>query len=557
MPIDNSIWLQATVDESLYSKLIKEKSQIISTVLAQSFCQYDDSLKFLNVKLSKCIRPSTIHNIIEASEHIRECVNSNGTIVLATDHDNDGIAGAAVLYETLTKLLKVQHVHLVMGNRLQLRGLNDDIIRRIIDIKPSLVITADQGTNDVRSLQTLSDHDIKVIVTDHHAFTTQLPDDSNVVVVNSCKADVDLPIAGCTVAWLLMLQVLITMQVKDRDFIVELLDFVAVATLSDRVPMNHWLNRLIVTEGLKVMNRKHKPCWFVLAKEVEFYSRCHEVFNSLMLPFSVLPLLSASDRMADPLMTFKLLTTTDVDQAAILLRKIKSYNRSRKRRQNSMYTLYKKQLYRSYIKETECFFHSDNYVGVIGIIAAKMLSSCRLACAFASSNDQLVGSLRSDHYSVIQVLQDIDKSHPSLLLRYGGHDGAGGCSIANDQLDLFDKALSKSVASLKVKIRPQLYFNLLEKDSDINEYCHALEALEPFGSSFNVPLLQGTCRILHVKRSTDSIFTGTVVTSNNYKVDVIAFSPNCHIAVGLYMKVLYYIEKAQARLFLKHIKPIP
>jgi single-stranded-DNA-specific exonuclease len=94
-----------------------------------------------------------------------------------------------------------------------------------------------------------------------------------------------------------------------------------------------------------------------------------------------------------------------------------------------------------------CVFDEDFHEGVVGIIAGRLKDLHYRPCfVFASSQSQgqavLKGSGRSiAGFHLRDALDAIAKRHPHLLLRFGGHAMAAGCTLLEDDLALFEMAL--------------------------------------------------------------------------------------------------------------------
>jgi single-stranded-DNA-specific exonuclease len=93
-------------------------------------------------------------------------------------------------------------------------------------------------------------------------------------------------------------------------------------------------------------------------------------------------------------------------------------------------------------------FDPDFHEGVVGIVASRIKDNMhRPTFVFAMSQspgceDELKGSGRSiPGFHLRDALDLVAKRHPGVLLRFGGHAMAAGCTIDADQLDVFEQAL--------------------------------------------------------------------------------------------------------------------
>ncbi len=95
-----------------------------------------------------------------------------------------------------------------------------------------------------------------------------------------------------------------------------------------------------------------------------------------------------------------------------------------------------------------CVFDPDFHEGVVGIVASRVKERFhRPTFVFAASQapgkeHELKGSGRSiSGFHLRDALDLIAKRHPGVILRFGGHAMAAGCTVAEEHLDTFDEAL--------------------------------------------------------------------------------------------------------------------
>ena len=95
-------------------------------------------------------------------------------------------------------------------------------------------------------------------------------------------------------------------------------------------------------------------------------------------------------------------------------------------------------------------FDPDFHEGVVGIVASRLKDQLhRPTLVFAASaapgkGHELKGSGRSiPGFHLRDALDLVAKRHPGVLLRFGGHAMAAGCTIARDHFDTFRLALAQ------------------------------------------------------------------------------------------------------------------
>ena len=95
-------------------------------------------------------------------------------------------------------------------------------------------------------------------------------------------------------------------------------------------------------------------------------------------------------------------------------------------------------------------FDPDFHEGVVGIVASRLKDKLhRPTFVFAASaapgkEHELKGSGRSiPGFHLRDALDLVAKRHPGVLLRFGGHAMAAGCTIDEEHLDTFEQALQQ------------------------------------------------------------------------------------------------------------------
>ena len=97
-----------------------------------------------------------------------------------------------------------------------------------------------------------------------------------------------------------------------------------------------------------------------------------------------------------------------------------------------------------------CVFDPDFHEGVVGIVASRIKDKLhRPTFVFAASaaegkEHELKGSGRSiPGFHLRDALDLVAKRYPGVLLRFGGHAMAAGCTIHEDGLDTFEQGLNE------------------------------------------------------------------------------------------------------------------
>lgn len=469
-------------------------------------------------RLADLTSPFLLKDMDKAVARLRQALLNQEIIALETDHDCDGQTSHAVLVTCLKEIFKHPEAKLqsYIGHRLQEGyGLSDALCARILNNspRPSLMITADNGSSDEARIAQLKNAGIDVIVTDHHAIPEEGIPQSADAVLNPTRADCDFPdpyIAGCMVAWLLMAATRRTMikageLPKDAPSVIDVLDYVAVGTVADCVSLARSINnRVVVQYGLQKINEFKRPCWQALQPLLK-----NDKVSAEDLGFVIGPLLNSDGRLADALGSVNFLLAKDFNEAGPYAQLLWQQNEERKRIQ--------KELVQDALKIAEnqvlqgrssLVIHLEaGHAGVHGIAASRIKDTYGRPTVILSPKlnepELLTGSCRSiDDVHIRDVLQSIHCLHPELLIKFGGHKAAAGLTILLKDLALFSQAFEEAVSNNLggKQIGPYLLSDgLLTETIDLN-LVQLLKTLAPFGREFDEPLFESTAYVRHIRR---------------------------------------------------------
>jgi single-stranded-DNA-specific exonuclease len=320
-----------------------------------------------------------------------------------------------------------------------------------------LLITVDNGIASVDGVAAANALGLQVLVTDHHLPGPQLPDAAVIVNPNqpSCGFE-SKSIAGVGVMFYVLLA--LRSELRQRGVFDQqtqpkldsLLPLVALGTVADVVKLDA-NNRRLVAQGLKRIRAGALPCG--LASLFTAAARNPRVATTFDFGFALGPRINAAGRLADMTLGIECLLTDDAARGDELARALDAINRERRDIEGGMRDQ-AMQIVETLFDEGEeppaaiCVFDPDFHEGVVGIVASRIKDKLhRPTFVFAASlapgrEHELKGSGRSiAGFHLRDALDLVAKRHPGVLLRFGGHAMAAGCTIAEDQLDVFEQAL--------------------------------------------------------------------------------------------------------------------
>lgn len=463
----------------------------------------------LSPKLAHLTSPALFLDIEPATQRIIKALEAGEVIALETDHDCDGQTAHAVLYTAFIEHFghPPEKTLSFIGHRLEEGyGLSDALATRILSHqpRPTLVITADNGSSDEPRIARLQAAGIEVIVTDHHEVPTIGVPKSAFAVINPVRPGCPYPdksIAGCMVAWLLMAEVRSQLIKKgllsqNSPSLAALLDFVAVGTVADCVSLADSVNnRAVVRYGLQLIQKAQRPCWRAIQPLLK------GPVTSLDLGFVIGPLLNSDGRLSDALTSVSFLLAKTDQEAHEWVTCLSEQNEARKKIQNTMtYDAHKQAL----IQVNQgcysiCLFLEEGHPGVHGISASRVKDAFgRPTIIFSPKKnhpDLITGSARSiDGFHIRQALEVVADKMPEGIVSFGGHKGAAGVTIKKDFFPRFVETLEEATRALlgTRTMGPVIWTDgSLSSNYFTVDFARQIETLlQPFGRAFEPPTFE-------------------------------------------------------------------
>jgi single-stranded-DNA-specific exonuclease len=413
----------------------------------------------LDDALGKLLPPSTMLGVDRAAVLLADAIAQNKRLCIVADYDCDGATACAVAMRGL-RLLGAQHVSYLVPDRIvDGYGLTAPIAQRVKDQGADVLITVDNGIASMDGVAHAKRLGLQVLVTDHHLPAAELPNADVIVNPNqpSCTF-ASKSIAGVGVMFYTLLA--LRSELRQRGVfdaatqpkLDTLLPLVALGTVADVVKLDA-NNRRLVAQGLKRVRAIVLPAG--LASLFVASGRNARTATTFDFGFALGPRINAAGRLADMTLGIECLLTDDPGRADELAKTLDGINRERRviegdMREQAML------IAESLFDEGDepppaiCVFDPDFHEGVVGIVASRIKDKLhRPAFVFAASaapgkEHELKGSGRSiPGFHLRDALDLVAKRYPGVLLRFGGHAMAAGCTIPEERLDDFEQGLNE------------------------------------------------------------------------------------------------------------------
>ena len=413
----------------------------------------------LDDSLTKLLPPSGLLGIDTAAQLLADAIAKQSRICIVADYDCDGATACAVALRGL-RLLGAQHVDYLVPNRVvDGYGLTPSISERVAATGAEVLITVDNGIASITGVARAKELGLTVIVTDHHLPVAEIPAADAIVNPNQHGCTfASKAMAGVGVMFYTLLATRSEMRTRGlyetspQPKLDVLLPLVALGTVADVVKLDA-NNRRLVSQGLRRIRTGQLPvgmaALFAVAARKSFSA------TTLDFGFSLAPRINAAGRLSDMRLGIECLTTDDTARANELAKMLDSINRERRQIEGGMRDQ-ALEIAASFLDASEeppsaiSVFDPDFHEGVVGIIASRLKDKWhRPTFVFAPSGaegkgHELKGSGRSiAGFHLRDALDLVAKRHPDLLLRFGGHAMAAGCTIDENSFELFDAALQK------------------------------------------------------------------------------------------------------------------
>ncbi len=422
--------------------------------------QLDDGLALL-------LPPSSLKGASDAAVLLADAIAQNKRLCIVADYDCDGATACAVGIRGL-RLLGAKHVSYIVPDRVvDGYGLTAPISQRVKDSGADVLITVDNGIASFEGVATAKALGLQVLVTDHHLpalvdGAIKLPEADVIVNPNQPGCDFESKsIAGVGVMFYVLLALRSELRkrgvfdAQNQPKLDNLLPLVALGTVADVVKLDA-NNRRLVAQGLKRI--RAGVLYAGIASLFIASGRKSPVATSFDFGFALGPRINAAGRLSDMTLGIECLLTDDPSRADELARVLDGINRQRRELEGGM----REQAFvmaESLFQEDEdappaiSVFDPDFHEGVVGIVASRLKDKLhRPSFVFAKSGAvgkeaELKGSGRSIvGFHLRDALDLVAKRHPGVLLRFGGHAMAAGCTILAERFDEFEAALSQVAA---------------------------------------------------------------------------------------------------------------
>ncbi len=475
---------------------------VLANILAQRDFQPSEAGQFLAPYDYRFFHEHVFPELLELDDlkpaitRLADAVEKGQKIGISSDYDCDGNCSLALMRRTLRACgVDVEHdvVSHIPNRKREGYGVNVGSVRQMKEQGVQLLLTLDNGTvahtaiaEAVQLLKTDDDPDTRnVIIVDHHPNSEGQALPEQALIVNphrqpppaDPKAQTakslsnDLAAVGLT--YVLCQGVVDELQARgwfskkglQLPDMRKHLGVVALASVADVVKLGSPLSRMMLSEGLRVMNHEEDPA---LARLCESAGCDIGSIDSEILAFRLGPIINASGRMADSI-GWRMLSLKPEEihipsRSADFVTAIR-HNEARKDKEAELLLKLEPEI-QAHIHDPVLVLPiaEEGYEGVVGIVASRVMERTGKPAIVLSQLQRddgshiYVGSARSPKYEqadgslkvcdIGTQLRHLQSN--GVLIKGGGHPFAGGCSLEEHRITEFRQAINAALGE-KVK----------------------------------------------------------------------------------------------------------
>jgi single-stranded-DNA-specific exonuclease len=488
--------------------------------------------------------PFLLQDMDRAVERILLAIREEETIAVYSDFDCDGIPGAVVMHDFFKKIGYEKFVVYLPNRDTEGYGLHIKAIDTLIEKGVSLIMTIDLGITALDQVAYAQSKGVDVIVTDHHELPTREaePLGKKIFELPPAYAVIDpkrpgypcKDLCGAAVAFKVVCALIQEGKVRKLpafEAIVEgwekwLLDMVGFATIADMVPLTGE-NRVYAKFGLKVLRKSRRAGMLALCKVARVQQPS---IDEETIGYQFAPRVNAASRMDSPDIAYTLFSTDDISVAEECAKKLESLNKQRKGYTGAL------------TKEVKERVKSWGALPSVIVVGSPLWKPALLGGVCSSLVEEygrpvflwgregsgtLKGSCRSDgSVHLTELLAEAGDA----VLQFGGHEMAGGYSIAEDKIH----TLAERIAAAYERCKKAESRNMAIHDAvvTIGEATHTLfrelEQLAPFGAGNDRPqfLLPGVSVVSTRQFGSDGQHCEVVLSDGSKTMRAFSFFAN-------------------------------
>lgn len=503
------------------AKSLKVPKSLAKVLISRGYSEPEAAKKYLNPSLEDLHDPYLMLDMERSVDRILKARETKELVWVHGDYDADGTSSVAMLVDFLRSIgLKV--LYYIPDRFTEGFGLSESSLNKAKSLGAQLVISVDVGITAFPQAAYAKKLGMDLIICDHHEPNEREPE--AYAILDPLRPNCPYPFKNLSASGVVFKLIqAIGQKLNLGDYVYSYLDLVAIASISDMVPMIGE-NRVFVHYGVKNINENPRPgirgllyCTGLEKGEV----------LSTNIVYAMAPLINAAGRLGDANRSVEMLMQKDVNLAFRIAQELEEENRRRRLLDQQVFdeALPYAEEYLRFGKHRSLVLHNNSWhAGVIGIVASRLVDKFKVPTILLTTIDGLAkGSARSiSNFDIYSALKKYDK----YLIEYGGHRHAAGLTLRIEDIPEFREKIdqlaleqiSEEMLKPEINIDCELSFNELSP-----QLINYLNMMAPFGFSNDRPLFiaRNVKSINGVKFIGNNTFKFRAI-QNNFVIDAIA-----------------------------------
>lgn len=480
-----------SADYESFSRELNIDKVCVKCMMNRGVDSLEKMKEFLSDELTDSFEYAGLPEIGKAVDCIRDAKVKGIKCRVIGDYDADGVCSATILVKGLN-FYGISCDYAIPNRLTDGYGINESLVNKAHEDGIGLIVTCDNGISAKSAIDKAKEYGMTVVVTDHHSVTEEVFPDSADACVNPRMNSNSYPfpdICGALVAFKLLCA-LFEGDSRFDEIKEELLEFAAIATVTDVMPLKSENRRLVKW----VLKRLHNPLnkgLLSLVKETKVSEKNTNVSCS-DIGFQIGPCINATGRIDVADRAVDLFLEDDEKTIVEITRELIGLNEERKELTEKCVKIgdeYVEKIIslKNDLDDILVLYLPECHVSICGLVAGRIKDKYyRPTLVFTDSEIGITGSGRSiEEYDIIEEVRKCS----DILIKFGGHKAACGLSLKKENLDELRKRLNDASKLTKEDLTQKLRIDADMPFGYVSErVVNDLSRLEPFGTGNPTPV---------------------------------------------------------------------
>lgn len=459
--------------------------------------------------------------IKDSREWLNQLFNHRDDIItIVGDYDADGILASATMRKGLAILGVGSTLHTYVPTRMDGYGLTPLSVQQLLDQFPDTqtIITVDNGVAAFEGVQEAKNHGLTVLVTDHHLAKDEgLPIADAIVDINRPGDTYPFKgISGTAMAYKMLVAYATIISPEYLELIHNLRTLVGISAVTDMMPMRkenrYWTKYALneVQQDIDGVVTPHADPHIgalinALKRKNALFSR---TADDSIFGFTIGPILNSPSRVTGtPQQAYDFFLEEDPDTMVELAAELFETNKRRKEIIGDVSSKTVNDVQNKLDQGASLYAIASKVqltAGFVGLVAGNLQQAFNTpSVAFSTvsfdgelldkDDDVLHGSARSpEGISIVEIMSEMLKRDPDIILGYGGHAAAAGVTILNGQFENFQKMFNDITKELMAKNpataeTTEVDGFIIKPEEVSTALIASIEKMMPFGTGFERP----------------------------------------------------------------------